>query len=32
LVHMLEDQASLKGKVDEAVAVLHNHKLNQEKK
>jgi len=32
LVHMLEDQASLKGKVDEAVAVLHNHKLNQDQK
>jgi polyadenylate-binding protein len=32
LVHMLEDQSSLKGKVDEAVAVLHNHKLNQDKK
>eukprot|EP00088_Acartia_fossae_P066813 TRINITY_DN829_c0_g1_i1.p1 TRINITY_DN829_c0_g1~~TRINITY_DN829_c0_g1_i1.p1 ORF type:complete len:651 (+),score=274.80 TRINITY_DN829_c0_g1_i1:309-2261(+) len=34
LVHMLEDQASLKGKVEEAVAVLHNHqnKINQDKK
>jgi len=33
LVHMLEDQTSLKGKVEEAVAVLHNHKIqNQEQK
>jgi len=32
LVHMLEDQTSLKGKVEEAVAVLHNHKINQDKK
>jgi len=32
LVHMLEDQASLKGKVDEAVSVLHNHQNKMQEK
>ena len=29
LLHMLEDHASLKGKVDEAVAVLQAHSQNK---
>jgi len=32
LVHMLEDQASLKGKVEEAVSVLQAHQGKMEKK